>query len=517
MMANLVDGVAIIEADGRIAHANNALRTGFGTQEPEELDQARSADEIPDDEKLVRGSDGAIYDDENSPLTRALAGEEIAAEEWRTLKKDTPIKWVTISGVPLPAEEGGPPRAMLVLRDISSEKDHQQILETRAAELTQVIDKLNDGLAIVEEGGVYIQANKALDRIMTGRPETTIFEGEVAPPAEYHLFHPDGRPLGVDEYPYLRAIEGIEVYEEEYHLRRPGTPSQILAISAYPLPVDTGSKRRAMVVVRDVTLERSYQDSLASFAGTVAHDLNNPLSVIDGWAEAIEEDLAESDDPVATGAAGMVEHIRGGVEQMRGFIADLLAHAVARDQTLNTESVSLRNMVKHIAAGRDRPDLPMGGIVLGELPDVWADRLLTRQLMDNLIGNASKYVAPGTKPEIQVNATADDGWVEVTVRDNGIGIPPEQREQVFDSFHRATRDGYIGTGLGLGDLQANRGAARRDHRRRRESRRRQLVRLPAPPHRPELRGGDRPLTVRPPNATFRVLAEFCRFSILTWP
>ena len=150
---------------------------------------------------------------------------------------------------------------------------------------------------------------------------------------------------------------GTVVRDEEQHLRRPDSPTQILSVSAFPIPSDPGEKRRAMVVVRDITLERSYQDSLASFAGTVAHDLNNPLSVIDGWAEAIQEDLAETEDPVAPGAAAAVDHIRGGVEQMRSFIADLLAHAVARDQTLRCEAVSLRNMVKHIAVQR-RPTGP---------------------------------------------------------------------------------------------------------------------------------------------------------------
>jgi signal transduction histidine kinase len=240
------------------------------------------------------------------------------------------------------------------------------------------------------------------------------------------------------------------VRDEEQHLRRPDSPTQILSVSAFPLPSDPGQKRRAMVVVRDVTLERSYQDSLANFAGTVAHDLNNPLSVIDGWAEAIQEDLAESADPMAKGAASAVDHIRGGVEQMRSFISDLLAHAVARDQTLRCEAVALRNVVKHIAAQRDRSELPNGGIKLGELPDVWADRLLVRQVLDNLISNALKYVDAGVTPDVRVEAAAvGDGWVQVTVCDNGIGIDPGQRERIFDSFHRASRDGYSGTGLGL--------------------------------------------------------------------
>ena len=452
VMANLDDGVAIIEKSGKILHANTALRTAFGTQEENtELDKVRDDSEIPDEERLLRGSDGAMLTDAISPLTRAFDGVAVPAEEWRSPSPDGPIRWVTISAVPLPPDESGSPRAMIVLRDISGEKAHQEALETRAAELNLVIDNLNDGLAIVEEGGTYTQANDALRTIFWGTPDAIEASGDIDAPAAYHIFHPDGRPLEDDEFPYKRALMGTVVRDEEQHLRRPDSPTQILSVSAFPIPSDPGEKRRAMVVVRDITLERSYQDSLASFAGTVAHDLNNPLSVIDGWAEAIQEDLAGTEDPVAQGAASAVDHIRGGVEQMRSFIADLLAHAVARDQTLRCEAVSLRNMVKHIAVQRDRPDLPNGGIALGDLPDVWADRLLVRQVLDNLIGNALKYVAPGVVPDVRVEATpAADGWIQVAVRDNGIGIEPAQRERVFDSFHRATsQEGYSGTGLGL--------------------------------------------------------------------
>ena len=307
--------------------------------------------------------------------------------------------------------------------------------------------------------------------IFWGHPGAIESSGDIEAPSEYHLFHPDGRPLAQEEYPYVRALAGVEVRDEEQHLRRPDAPTQILSVSAFPLPDESGRMKRAMVVVRDITLERSYQEGLASFAGTVAHDLNNPLSVIDGWAEAIQEDLAETDDPIATGAVSMVQHIRGGVDQMRGFIADLLAHAVARDQTLRCESVSLRNTVKHIATQRDRPDLRDGGIVLGELPDVWADRMLVRQLLDNLIGNAIKYVGPGVTPHVHVEATpAGEDWVaghRARQRHRHRPRSPRARVRVLPPcVHRQLRR----DGAGPGDLQTHRGAARRHASRSRPTR-----------------------------------------------
>lgn len=89
---------------------------------------------------------------------------------------------------------------------------------------------------------------------------------------------------------------------------------------------------------------------------------------------------------------------------------------------------------------------------MGSVPAVRADRLLAGQLLDNLVGNALKYVAPGTTPRVEVSAAErTPDWVTVEVADNGIGIPAGEHEQVFERFARAhgSDPAYQGTGLGL--------------------------------------------------------------------
>ena len=84
-----------------------------------------------------------------------------------------------------------------------------------------------------------------------------------------------------------------------------------------------------------------------------------------------------------------------------------------------------------------------------ELPWVSADRVLVSQVLDNLIGNALKYVAPGVVPHVVVTGTAAAGWARITVTDNGIGLPAGEQDRIFQEFHRAHGTGYDGTGLGL--------------------------------------------------------------------
>jgi signal transduction histidine kinase len=83
---------------------------------------------------------------------------------------------------------------------------------------------------------------------------------------------------------------------------------------------------------------------------------------------------------------------------------------------------------------------------------VRADAAMMRQLLDNLIGNAVKYVAPGVRPHIIISAQQDGDNLLLTVDDNGIGVPPEQRRSIFENFQRAAYE-YTGTGIGLAICQ----------------------------------------------------------------
>jgi signal transduction histidine kinase len=335
-----------------------------------------------------------------------------------------------------------------VLSTVAQLQQSEAVLAVRAEELDLVMAHLEDGVAIIEEGGRVLHANQALLTAFGTREAEPLERVDVPGEEKGQAFYPDGRPLEDADNPLHRALAGEVVEAEEIHHTDEHGVFRVLECSAFQVPHAVNAPKRVMLVLRDITAASSYRESLVSFAGTVAHDLNNPLSVIDGWAEALEERLLESDQPDAVAAAPMVQHIRVGVDQMRGFISDLLAHAVARDQSLQCEPVSLSNVVKHIAATRDRPH-GGGEILAGEMVDVWADRTLVRQVLDNLIGNSFKYVAPGTVPHVIVEAhPIDKGMALVQVHDNGIGVRADQRERIFEDFHRATAD-YQGTGLGL--------------------------------------------------------------------
>jgi signal transduction histidine kinase len=182
----------------------------------------------------------------------------------------------------------------------------------------------------------------------------------------------------------------------------------------------------------------------------VAHDLSNPLTTVEGWSE----DVADLLGPDAGRAADGITRIQRAAARMRHLITNLLAYTTARDNGLTLATVDLAAVVTDIAIGRidqaETTGAPVPHIRIGDLPAVHADTALVRQLLDNLIGTAVKYTAAGVVPTIAVTGRRGTDQVDVTVSDNGIGIPAGQHSSVFDNFHRAHRDaGYTGTGLGL--------------------------------------------------------------------
>jgi signal transduction histidine kinase len=317
--------------------------------------------------------------------------------------------------------------------------------DARARLLGAVLESMQEGLVVVEDGGEILVINAAT-RELLGLDE---LRGTVRPASAYGLFHDDGTPVTDDELPSARALAGHEVAPTDFHLRVDSVPEgRVLEIGARPVGGrDPEDSPLAMVNIRDVTLDRQHRDALASFAGVVAHDLFNPLTIVTGWAESLDEEFAEGAVSPAVGRP-MVSRLREAALHMRHVIGDLLAYTVARDQSLRPVAVDLSAEIRNLAALRTGgPDEPL--ITVSPGLRAWADAGLVRQLFDNLLGNAVKYVDPGVQPRVDIGGRRDGDWLEVTVTDNGIGIPEDQREQVFETFHRAHRHGYEGTGLGL--------------------------------------------------------------------
>ncbi|MEV0898482.1 ATP-binding protein [Actinoplanes sp. NPDC049802] len=315
----------------------------------------------------------------------------------------------------------------------------------QAGLLSAVLNGISDGVGVVGPDGRFLMYNPAAERILgTRRGRSELFLADGVTP------YPDGR------LPLNRALNGEDTDEEEMVVRGPEHPEgRIISVSARPIET-SGGERGAVAVFHDITDRKHVENELRGFAGVVAHDLKAPLTSVRGYAELITEALgdpapgANTLELVRRGAAKVID----GAIRMQTLITELLDYTAARDATLRVDRVDLRALVDDVVAARaDAPEGPGSrpDVFVAALPDVRADRVLLRQVVDNLVGNAIKYTPPGQAPRIDVTARdAGNGMVRVQVADRGIGIPDGEHAAVFDSFHRASNGTAMpGTGLGL--------------------------------------------------------------------
>ncbi|SES40806.1 ATP-binding protein [Actinokineospora terrae] len=347
--------------------------------------------------------------------------------------------------------------ALALSRDERDTLVRQLALETdetnrRAALTRAIIDSMADGLSVVDAEGRVTLRNPAALRLLGGRisPDDTVVDS-----SHYGFFHLDGTPLSAAEMPHVRLASGEQVEQADVLVRNPGVPDgRIINVRTTALPDQQGG-HNAVVLFHDVTAERRHRDELAAFAGVVAHDLLNPLTAAEGWTDDADEALQDAPGgPMVDRARQGLVRVKRSTGRMRGLINDLLAYTTARDAAIAPTHVDLSELATDIAAARSdsaaAAGLPVPVFTIGALPVVNADAVLIRQLLDNLIGNAVKYTAPGTVANVDITSEVRGDLVHVTIADNGIGIPPGQHEIIFDNFHRAHRHTtHTGTGLGL--------------------------------------------------------------------
>jgi light-regulated signal transduction histidine kinase (bacteriophytochrome) len=204
-----------------------------------------------------------------------------------------------------------------------------------------------------------------------------------------------------------------------------------------------------------VDLMRSNRD-LAQFAYVASHDLQEPLRKVAGFCQLLQRRYAGQLDERAE---QYIEFAVDGARRMQRLINELLAFSRVGSADRAMVDVPLTEVTAdalgELAAAGDLG--PAGGdldtdarVVVGELPLVRGDATLLRQLMTNLVGNAVKFRRPDTPAEVHIDAQRDaTGW-QISVADNGIGIPPEFADKIFVIFQRLHgRDSYPGTGIGL--------------------------------------------------------------------
>jgi signal transduction histidine kinase len=202
--------------------------------------------------------------------------------------------------------------------------------------------------------------------------------------------------------------------------------------------------------LEDRVEERTHE--LRKFVSMVAHDLRSPLTAISGYTEILHENLpAEAGEQTWRA----LNTIASNVEHMVHLTDDLLELSRLRSGTIEfeMEPMPIDLLIQEVCTGFERQladkHLGLKLELPAKVPPVQGDPLRLAQVLNNLLGNACNYTPSGA---IIVGARPVDGQVEISVRDTGIGIPPEEQKLLFTDFFRGEHElvqRQKGSGLGL--------------------------------------------------------------------
>jgi len=187
---------------------------------------------------------------------------------------------------------------------------------------------------------------------------------------------------------------------------------------------------------------------LHSFVTAISHDLSGHLVSLRGFARRLREHCAEL---LGEEGRGYLEHIDSSAERMERLMTAITEFAKAGAASGEVEFVDVNELLGQVFESFAEPiqqkDVELK--VEPDMPVIVAEWIDAYRIFHNLVGNALKYARDDVKPRVEVGVEENPQHHQFYVRDNGIGIPREDLERIFEMFGRGSGHAVPGTGLGL--------------------------------------------------------------------
>lgn len=317
-----------------------------------------------------------------------------------------------------------------------------------------LVESLEEGVIMVDADGQLVTANPSAKRIL-GIDPREILAPNLSDPS-WAFLAVDGTPLPEDQRPLrLTAATGEPQIAVPLGLRRPDGTIRWLSVSTRALETDRDGPYTVVISFTDVTEQREAVEALQrsnlelqQFAYVASHDLSEPLRMVSSYLNLLRRRYRGRLDPDAD---EFIEYAVDGAARMRALIEGLLAYSRAGRSEEKPEPVELGSVTADVLRSLAAAMVEAGAeIQITDLPVVMGVRGQLEQLLQNLVANALKFRADGRARVWVSQEEAPSGMVQIAVADGGIGIPPAEREHVFEMFQRLhDREAYEGTGIGL--------------------------------------------------------------------
>ncbi len=309
-----------------------------------------------------------------------------------------------------------------------------------------IFASMSEGVLTTNDAGLISAANESLltllgtasDEALIGRPAHEIIKVQATETIPAYL---DRVRAATDDYPQIAC----DLLQPE------GEPVPVL-ISGASVQDETGELAEMILTFSDLRQIREVERMRDDFFHNIVHELRTPLATILMYARLLREGKAQGDQAKEDRFLGVIERESDRLQQMVRQMLQL-AKLEARELQRSAEIVDLNDIFDEIlpplADRAMEKGLTFVQRIPESLPQVLGNEEMIYSAFKNLVENAVKFTMSGA---VRVEVTAGDEMVEVTVRDDGIGVPETAKPNLFKRFYRAqtaVERGIAGTGLGL--------------------------------------------------------------------
>lgn len=438
-------GIVLVDPAGQIVLVNRQTCVIFGYEESELLGQ-RVELLLPQRLREIHGAYRAVY--HRDPVPRQMGnGRDLTG-----LRKDG--RAVTVEVGLAPVQRGDQTFVIATIVDVTQRNETQSQVQW----LSLAVEQSPIAVVMTDVAGTIEYVNTAFT-VNTGYSAAEVVGKNP------RLLQSGDTPVDVYRDLWKTIMDG-RVWRGELVNRRKDGTRYTDAMWVYPIKDADGRVIRMLALKEDVTRQRSLElqlrqaqrmESIGRLAGGVAHDFNNVLTAIFGYAELMAEGFAPG-----THEREDLEEIRKAAQRASGLTRQLLAFS--RQQVLQPVVLNLNELIENLQKMLGRmigEDVKLALALAPDIGNVRADPGQIEQVLMNLVVNARDAMPKGGSLLIETaNVTLDEqyalehqpvipgAYVLTAVSDTGTGIPPDVAARIFEPFF-TTKEVGKGTGLGL--------------------------------------------------------------------
>lgn len=414
------DIVCITDFSGKILWSNQVecAITGFTREEL----QATSMFELihPEDmPKVIHG------------LKDIAIGKLNPCTEVRTRCKDGSYKWISWSGVPIPEEQ----KIYSIGRDVTSQK----VTESMVRKLAAIVQASKEAIFGIDQEGLISSWNKGAEALYGYTAEEMLKQ-----PVSYLLAYPTHfDESGTGRSNPLESPEAVHKCKNGRHIT--------VSVSSFPVPDETGQIGWA-AIVRDITVQKEAERSIAEFYSVTSHELRTPLSSIRGVLSLLENGVVEAN---SSEGFELISMARSSSERLIRLVNDILDLRRIESGSINLhkENILASDLLSSALSSVKGIAIESGITLVSELHAeglIFGDPDRLTQVITNLLSNAIKYSKSGQKIVSKINREHANR-LRFSVIDQGPGISQENYSKLFKKFGQLdSSDTRPKEGMGLG-------------------------------------------------------------------